>query len=165
MSDTYVECLVKAKASGLGKVLKVLMIVLAILFGMATLLFGLVSFVLAVAAGVGAYFVNLYTDLEYEYLYLDKEIAVDKVMAKSKRKRVATYSLDRMEIFAPIRSYHLDNYRNRDVKVRDYSIGEELQPDLRYAMFYEGGEKVLFSPSEQLIKVLKNAAPRKVFTD
>lgn len=165
MSDTYVECLVKAKASGLGKVLKVLMIVLAILFGMATLLFGLVSFVLAVAAGVGAYFVNLYTDLEYEYLYLDKEIAVDKVMAKSKRKRVATYSLDRMEIFAPIRSYHLDNYRNRDVKVRDYSIGEELQPDLRYAMFYEGGEKILFSPSEELIKVLKNAAPRKVFTD
>ncbi|MCM1046253.1 MAG: DUF6106 family protein [Candidatus Gastranaerophilales bacterium] len=165
MSDTYVECLVKAKASGVGKVLKVLLIVLTILFGMATVLFGLVSFVLAVAAGVGAYFVNLYTDLEYEYLYLDKEIAVDKVMAKSKRKRVATYSLDRMEIFAPVRSYHLDNYRNRNVKVRDYSIGEELQPDLRYAMFYEGGEKVLFSPSEDLLKALKNAAPRKVFTD
>lgn len=165
MSDTYVECLVKAKASGMGKFLKVLLIVLAIFFGLSTLLFGLVSFVLAVAAGVGAYFVNLFTDLEYEYLYLDKEISVDKVMAKSKRKRVATYTLDRMEIFAPVKSYHLDNYRNRNVKVKDYSIGEELQPDLRYAMFYEGGEKILFSPSEELVKAMKNAAPRKVFSD
>lgn len=165
MSDSYVECLVKAKASGMGKVLKVLLIVLTILLGLATVVFGLVSFILAVAAGVGAYFVNLFTDLEYEYLYLDKEISVDKVMAKSRRKRVATYSLDRMEIFAPVKSYHLDNYKNRNVKVKDYSIGEELQPDLRYAMYYEGGEKILFSPSEEMVKVLKNAAPRKVFTD
>ena len=49
---------------------------------------------------------------------------MDKVMAKAKRKRVATYSIDRLEILAPIKSYHLDNYKNRNVKVKDYSIGE-----------------------------------------
>ena len=65
----------------------------------------------ALAAGVGAYFLNMYTDLEYEYLYLDKELSVDKIMAKSKRKRVGTYSLDRMEVFAPVYSYHLDNFK------------------------------------------------------
>ena len=58
----------------------------------------------------------MYTDLEYEYLYLDKELSVDKIMAKSKRKRVGTYSLDRMEVFAPVYSYHLDNFKNRQVK-------------------------------------------------
>ena len=86
-------------------------------------------------------------------------------MAKAKRKRVATYSIDRLEILAPIKSYHLDNYKNRNVKVKDYSIGEELQPDLRYVMYYEGGEKVLLSPSPELVKVIKTVAPRKVFTD
>ena len=164
MSDTYVECLVKAKQSVVAKFFKILLIVLTVVFCVIMLVFMPAMF-LALATGVGAYFVNLYTDIEYEYLYLDKELTVDKVLAKSKRKRVATYSIDRMEVFAPIKSYHLDNYKNRDVKVKDYSIGEERQPDLRYAMYYEGGEKIILSPSEDLVKALKNVAPRKVFND
>ena len=95
MSETYVECLVKAKQSALGKFGKVVLIVLTVVFGMAMLVFPPLMLV-ALATGVGAYFVNMFTDLEYEYLYLDKEIVVDKVMAKSKRQRVATYSVDRM---------------------------------------------------------------------
>lgn len=165
MSDAYVECLVKAKRSTLGGVLRGLLIVVAVICFLAAFIGIILAFIPMILAGVGAYFVNLYTDLEYEYLYLDKELTVDKVMAKSKRKRVATYSLDRMEIFAPIKSYRLDNYKNRDVKVKDYSIGEEQQPDLRYVMYYEGGEKIILSPSPELVKVMKNAAPRKAFSD
>lgn len=115
--------------------------------------------------GVGAYFATLYSDLEYEYLYLDKELVIDKVMAKSRRKRVAAYQVDRMEIMAPFRSYRLDNYKNRQVKIKDYSIGEEQQPDLRYAVYYEGGEKLILSPSQEMVKAIRNVAPRKVFTD
>lgn len=169
MSDVYVECLVKAKPSNALKLLKYVLIGLTVLLGCLAFLtiapINLVCFVLAVGAGVGAYFVNMNADLEYEYLYLDKELAVDKVMAKSKRKRVAVYSLDRIEILAPVKSYRLDNYKNRSVKVKDYSIGYEDKPDLRYAMYYEGGEKLLLSPSAEMIKVMRSAAPRKVFPD
>lgn len=165
MSDTYVECLVKAKQSGAAKFFKGALIALTAVFCVGMLVVGTISLVLAVACGVGAYFVSLYTDLEYEYLYLDRELVVDKVMAKSKRKRVATYSVDRIEILAPVKSYHLDSYKNRNVKANDYSVGEELQPDLRYVMFYEGGQKILLSPSEDLVKAMKSVAPRKVFTD
>ena len=165
MSDTYVECLVKAKQSGVAKFFKVLLIMLTVTFGLLVFLGLVLALVAAVVTGVGAYFVNLYTDLEYEYLYLDKELVVDKVMAKSRRKRIATYSIDRMEILAPVHSYHLDDFKNRRVKVKDYSIGEELKPDLRYALYYEGGEKLLLSPSEELVKAIRNVAPRKVFLD
>lgn len=168
MSDAYVECLVKAKASALGKFGRFVLIALCVICVLAIFaLPGLMLFALAgaVITGVGAYFVNLYTDLEYEYLYLDKELTVDKVMAKVKRKRIATYTLDKVEILAPIKSYRLDNYKNRTAKVIDYSIGEELQPDRRYAMYYEGGQKIILSPSEDLIKIMKNASPRKVFSD
>ena len=165
MSETYVECLVKAKTPLAAKLFKYLLIAVAVVCGLGALIGIFVAFLGLLLAGGGAYLVNLFTDLEYEYLYLDKELVVDKVMAKSRRKRVATYSLDRMEILAPIKSHHLDNYKNRSVKVKDCSIGQELQPDLRYAMFYEGGEKVLLSPSPELIKAMKNAAPRKVFSE
>ncbi len=166
MSDAYIECLVKAKPSMLGKFFKYLLYFLAAaLVILMFLTLNVILFILGIVAGVGAYFVGLYTDLEYEYLYLDKELTIDKVMGKSKRKRVAVYQLERMEVFAPVKSYHLDNFRNRQTKDKDYSIGYEEQPDLRYAMYYEGGEKLILSPSPEMVKIMKNAAPRKVFSD
>lgn len=165
MSDAYVECLVKAKTSMAATLLKILLIAVTAVCILGMLIGITLAIIPAILAGVGAYFVNLFTDLEYEYLYIDKELVVDKVMAKSRRKRVATYSLDKVEILAPIKSYHLDNYRNRTAKVKDYSVGEELKPDLRYVMFYEGGEKIILNPSPELIKLMKNVAPRKIFSD
>lgn len=168
MSDAYVECLVKAKTSLLGRFFKVLLIVMSVIFVLAMFILPpLMTFALigAVLTGGGAYFVNMYTDLEYEYLYLDKELTVDKVMAKTKRKRIAVYQLEKVEILAPVKSYRLDNYKNRTTKEKDYSIGQVLQPDRRYVMYYEGSQKILLSPSEEMIKVMKNVAPRKVFSD
>ena len=164
MSETYIECLVKAKPSMMGKFCKYLLYLLTAVL-LALMILTMNMFLLAVAAGVGAYFVGIYTDLEYEYLYLDKELTIDKVMGKTKRKRVAVYQLDKMEIFAPFKSYHLDNFRNRQTKDKDYSIGYEEQPDLRYVMYYEGSERLILSPSPELVKIMKNAAPRKVFSD
>ena len=166
MSDAYVECLVKAKGSMLLKFLQIGLIVVTAIFGFLGITFMIwPALLIAVATGVGAYFAYMNADIEYEYLYLDKEITIDKVMAKSRRKRVAVFTLERMEVLAPVKSYHLDNFKNRNVKVLDYSIGVEEQPDLRYALYYEGGVKLILSPSEEMVKVLKNVAPRKVFTD
>ena len=165
MSDMYVECLVKAKSSVLGRFFKVFFIIMAAIMVFFTLLgFGIV-FVVGVLCGVAAYFINLYTEIEYEYLYLDRELVIDKVLAKTKRKRVATYNLDRIEVMAPVYSYHLDGFKNRQVKVKDYSIGYEEQPDKRYAIYYEGGEKLILSPSEDMVKIMKNTSPRKIFMD
>lgn len=166
MSDAYVECLVKAKTSLAARLLKYLLIVLAAACGLYSILaVDFIGFLGMLLLAGGVYLLNLFTDVEYEYLYLDKELTVDKIMAKSRRKRLCTYTLERMEILAPVKSHHLDSYQSRRVKVKDYSVGRQLQPDLRYIMFYEGGEKVILSPSPELIKIMKNVAPRKVFSD
>jgi len=166
MSESYVECMVARKASGLQLFLRYLLIGLTVLVGLFSFVAGtVITLIIAIALGVGAYFVVINTDIEYEYLYLDKEIVVDKVLHKAKRKRVATYELEKIEILAPIKSYHLDNYKNRQAKETDLSSGEEKQPDKRYVFYYNGSEKVIFEPSEELVKVAKNVAPRKVFLD
>ena len=117
MSETYVECLVKAKTKMGMKILKYLLIGLTVIFVLLALIGIILAIIPGVITGVASYFVSLYSDLEYEYLYLDKELVIDKVMAKSKRKRVATYQVDRMEVMAPVHSYHLDNYKNRQAKI------------------------------------------------
>ncbi|MGN1148731.1 MAG: DUF6106 family protein [Lachnospiraceae bacterium] len=165
MSETYVECLVKKESSTMAKLARILLVMLTVVFFLLMMMGFVLAFIVVLLAGFGAYFVYLYTDLEYEYLYLDKELSIDKIMAKTKRKRAATFEVERIEILAPIKSYHLDNYRNRTCKEKDYSIGREEQPDKRYVMYYDGNQKIILSPNEELVKVLRNVAPRKVFMD
>ena len=145
--------------------LKILLIMLTVGFVLVGMVF-IIALIPAILFGVAAYFVYMNTDLEYEYLYLDRELTVDKVMAKSKRKRAAVYSLDKMEIVAPVKSWHLDNFKNRQTsKNVDYSSGEEKQPDKRFVFYYEGNQKVIFEPSEEMVKAMQFVAPRKVFKD
>ena len=166
LNDSYIECMVERRTPAWQAFLKYLVVFLAGVLVLGGLLMGQTLFLLAgILFGVLAYFVILNTDLEFEYLYLDKEISVDKIMHKTKRKRLAVYSVDKMEILAPIKSYHLDGYKNREAKVIDYSSGVENQPDKRYVFFYDGKEKIIIEPSEDFVKMVKNVAPRKVFTD
>lgn len=165
MSETYVECLVKKEISIGGKLARMLLVMLTVVFGFLTLIGFTVAFFVALAAGIGAYFVYLNTDLEYEYLYLDKELSIDKIMGKTKRKKVAVFELERIEILAPMKSYHLDSFKNRTCKERDFSIGREEQPDKRYVMYYDGNQKIILSPNDALVKAVRTVAPRKVFVD
>ena len=161
MSEGYVECLVARKSSVVMSFLKILLIMLTVVFviiGMR-LLPGLL---VAVATGIGAYFAYMNADIEYEYLYLDKEISIDKVMAKSRRKKAGSFMVEQMEIMAPLNSH---SYKNRNTKTLDYSSGVADQPEKRYMMVCNGDVKVIIEPNEDMIKAIQNVAPRKVFRD
>ncbi len=167
MSESYIEVMVQRKPSGAMLFLKYLLMGLAVVvfFGSFLTGIGTLGLIVAIALGVGSYFVGMYASVEYEYLYLDKEITIDKVLNKAKRKRVGTYQVDKMEILAPINSYHLDSYRNRQVKEFDYSSGIAGQRETRYCFYYEGSQKIIIEPNDEFIKLVKNVAPRKVFSD
>ena len=167
MSDnSYVELLVARKASPLMLVLKYLIIVLAAFSFLVGFLGNIIFIIIFIAFAVGAYFVSLNASIEYEYQYCEREITVDKILNKSRRKKVATFEVERMEAFAPSRSYHLDEYRNNSsYRTLDFSTGIEKQPDTTYTMYYDGREKVVFEPNKEFVDAIKNVAPRKVFTD
>ncbi|MBO7334972.1 MAG: hypothetical protein J6U67_08745 [Lachnospiraceae bacterium] len=166
MSDSYVECLVAQKTSPVKAFFKYLLITLTVISGLAGLVFGSPILVFVAAAfGVGAYFVSLFSNVEFEYLYLDKEISVAKIYNKQRRKKVGTYELDKIEIMAPLNSWHLDSFKNRTFKEVDYSSGVAGQPEKRYLFYYNGEQKVIFEPNAELVKLARNAAPRKVFID
>lgn len=164
MSETYVECLVARKPSMLLSFLKILLVMLTVVFVLIGAIY-LPGLVVAIITGVGAYFATMNASIEYEYLYLDREISVDKVMAKSRRKKANTFSVDQMEILAPLNSHRLDSYRNQNTKTLDYSSGVAAQPEKRYMMVYEGNMKVIFEPNPEMVKAVQSIAPRKVFTD
>ena len=164
MSETYAECLVARKPSVLLSFLKILLIMLTVVFVLIGAIY-IPGLVVAAITGVGAYFATMNANIEYEYLYLDREVSVDKVMAKSRRKKANTFSVDKMEVLAPLNSHRLDSYRNRNAKTLDYSSGVAAQPERRYMMVCEGDVKVIFEPNAEMVKAIQSIAPRKVFTD
>lgn len=162
MNETYVEWMVKRKPNLIMKFLKILTMLITVflvVLGMMNIYFLIAG---ALFAGL-TYFIGLNTDIEYEYLYVDRQLSIDKVLNRSRRKKIVSYELERMEILAPIYSYHLDSYKNRTAEVKDYSSGVINQPDSRYIMFYDGTKKLIFEPNSDMVKAIKTVAPRKVF--
>ena len=166
MSDVYVECLIKTESSTLAKLLRILLIMLTVVFALIGFLTPfVVGMLIAIVLGGCAYFAHMNAEIEYEYLYLDKELSVDKVLAKTRRKKAGSYSLEQMEIFAPLNSHRLDSYKNRQMKTIDYSSGIAAQPERRYMMIWNGDTKIILEPNAEMVKAIQSIAPRKVFTD
>ena len=121
----------------------------------------------ALVAGVGAYFLNMFTDLEYEYLFVNGEFDIDMVMAKSKRKKVMSVNLSEADLIAPLNSHKMDYYNgNSRMKTLDYSSGNPEHK--RFAIIMKaGGEnsRIIIEPDDEMAKAIKNSAPSKVFLD
>ena len=162
MNDTYVECLIEKKKSMVTEVVKWFLIVLAL----ALLILGFMGATLfisvAMILGLCVYFIQMMSGTEYEYLYVDKTLSIDKITAKRKRKRIAVYELERMEICAPEGDYRLADYKNRNCDTKDYSSQKKENADQRYIMYFDGQKKLIFEPSPKLLNAMFQVAPRKV---
>lgn len=162
--ENYVECLVPGKSSIGMKILRIVLYILTAVFFLGSMI-SLISLLFAIGCGFGAYTIGMRCNVEFEYLYLDREITVDSIFSKTRRKRTATYDTSKIEVMAPMNSYHLDDYRNRQYKEVDYTCGVSEQPENRYVMYYDGSQKVILQPSIELVKAVQNVTARKVFTE
>ena len=83
MSESYVEILVKREKKMLYSLVRGVGIALSVVL----LLLGLTGNLIILAAGIVVavltYFIWLNTDVEYEYLYLDKEITASSYLVNS----------------------------------------------------------------------------------
>ena len=163
--ENYKELLIKKERDTKQNLQRVLVVVPVIAVGIVSFLtLSLILLAITVALFVLAYFVFQWTDVEYEYLYLDKEITVDKIMSKTKRKKAGVINVNKIEIIAPQNSHQLDAYKNREVKLTDYSAGKDLPEQKLYVLYYEGNQKFLMNLDDEFIKIISNIIPRKVFT-
>ncbi len=166
MNENYKELLVKREKGVKEALIRAACVALTVVAGLLTLMTGKITFfIIVVVLGVLDYFVFQWTDIEFEYLYLDKEISVDKIMAKTRRKKLLTIDVNKIEIMAPEKSHQLDSYRNRQTKVTDLSAGHDLPEEKLYWIYYEGSQKFLMNLTEDFANTIKGIAPRKVFTD
>ena len=168
MTDNYVELLVKKKSSPMVRALRFS----CNLMGVFQLLIGAVfhawffmgtGVVFIILAWMVAYMGNI----EYEYLYLDKEFSVDKIHNRRKRKKIAEYNLEtELEVLAPAGSTHLDYMKERVSQTRNYTSGSTNAQV--YEMVVHVGEElwlIKIEMTDELLGQMHMAFPRKVFKD
>ena len=167
MSDLYKEHLVKKESTPRDLLVRIGLIGGTGLLTAAGLFISPILLLAAVGMGVATWFLLPGTDLEYEYLLVNHSLDIDKVMAKTKRKKVRSFDLSQADMIAPLHSHRLDYYNsNSGIKVLDLSSGNDEH--LRYAFVINDGgavTKVIIEPDEAMINMLRSSMPGKCFTD
>lgn len=162
MEENYVEWLVKRRDPVYAIPLKALMIavcVISVFLALQTM-FGII---IMAAAFIGTYFVFINLSIEFEYLYADGGLRIDRIMGKARRKKVFDCEKADVQFVAPSDSYMLKDYENANTKLADYSSGRK--DGKVYAMIYQKGSesrKVLFEPNEKMINAMRRAYLRKM---
>lgn len=163
MSDLYSEFLVKKEPTGKDGLVKYGMIALTVIAVVGGLFISPLLLVAAIALGVACYFVLPKTDVEYEYLFVNGELDIDMVMAKSKRKKVMSVDMKEVDLMAPLNSHRMDYYNgNTNMKTKDYSSGNSSHK--RFAIIAKSG-RIIIEPDDRMAQAIKNSAPSKVFLD
>ena len=148
MRDTYVECVAPRPDAWWKKPLFIFLVTVAILA--ATFMHWAFLLSAAVFAFL-AYLLRQRMNIEYEYILNGNDLSIDKVINQKKRKHIASYRVNKIDIFAPIDAPQLYNYRRRCTKTSDYSSGKDSD---QYAMCYVGNF-VILTPSRKLLEALK----------
>ena len=162
MNDLYREIMVKRKKSPLDSMKKVGLIVLTVVLFAAGMLINPLILLLGVVSCFVTWYFGASFDVEYEYLYVNGDIDIDKIMGKQRRKRVGSYELEAMEILAPTGSHELDPYKDR-AKVKNFT---SLEPGVKSVTGVYAVDNQLYMVELELdrdvIEDIRRIAPRKV---
>ena len=160
MSDFYTEQLVKKQSGAKEMAIRAGLIVLTVIAVFIVLMFPL-GIILPILAVVLDVFMFRRLNVEYEYMFVNGDLDVDKIMGRAKRKRMFSMNVSEMELLAPSDAPELRQYQN--AKTLDFSSGTG-QAKLYTLVVADHGElkKVVFEPNETIIEGFFVLAPRKV---
>lgn len=102
-------------------------------------------------------------DKEFEYVQTGEYLDIDVIFSKSRRKRIASASVENMEAVLPADSDEGKRILKSDfVKVIDATTGDK-HTDVYYVVFNKNGRNLLkIQPPTALVEEIRRLAPSKV---
>ncbi len=119
-------------------------------------------FLLALAVLVVGFFVVLpMFNMEYEYLYISKELSVDRIYNKERRKKMGSWDLTNMEIMAPEGSDALWINKDKKSVVKDYTSQTDGGQVYVIIMKDKDSTRIRFEPDSDILRAIKSQFPRQ----
>ena len=161
MNEFLTEQLVKRSkttATTMKKAGLIAVTVLSVLFGFVHPMLVWVTTILVVVD----IFLFKRMNVEFEYVYFNGDLDIDKIMDMQSRKKVFSANIKEMEVIAPTGSVGLHPYQR--TKTLDFSTHNPEDKAYEMVTLFKGETvKVIFNPNEKILNGMKNMAPRKVF--
>jgi hypothetical protein len=134
--EVYV--LVPVRRSFLNLVLGSLCLALAIVLMLAACSVPIVAYA-AVLLALAWYYISFKFGKEYEYAYFDREVRLARIINKSRRKSLGTYSMEDVEVVAPAGDRAVQRYEQmQGIKVLDYTSHNKGTPYYEMVIRQEG---------------------------
>ena len=160
MNETYTEQLIKRKTPMKEKLLLGVLIFitfLLLIYGVMNPVFMIAAIILIVIDVIWFRSMNV----EYEYLFINGSLDIDKIMSKSRRKHIFEMDMSELEIMAPEGNPELRQYQG--LKKNDYSSGMLGSKAYEMIIIKNGAKKkIVFEPKENIVEGMWMKAPRKV---
>lgn len=160
MNDIYTEQLLKKQSSSKDNRIKFILIVLTL--GVVVMTLGNPLWLLGILIMIGVdVWVFRSLNVEYEYLYINGNLDIDKIMSKSRRKKVFEMEINDLEVMALRGEAELKMYQG--LKVQDYSSGNTNSRQYEMIVIQNGEKKrIIFEPNDVIVDGMRMLAPRKV---
>ena len=159
--DSFKELLVTRKPNNTVFFKRTVIFIAALLIAVVLfIILNVMSLVLIALLFWGAYLLIKNFDVEYEYICTNGDLDIDKITAKSRRKRLISVDLKNVLDFGSLNDKNI----NKDYSIIDATSGESedesyfLQfKDTKYGMC-----NVLITPDEDMLEVIKTYLPRTI---
>lgn len=159
--DTFVEQIIAIKRTGKTWVIYFGIALLAIILLTIALMFlGGLFVVMAALIFWGVFKLYSMTNIEYEYIITNSTMDIDKIIAKSSRKRVVTFDLSAVQ--------RIEKYVGtlpHDIP-KDCFFACNQKDENSYILYYKKEGKpqkaFVFAPNEKMIAGMKNFLPRHI---
>lgn len=170
--EVFVECLIKRHNSAKTVLLEILTVLgffvgSVIVFFLITAFSPTLALIAAAAAAFGCWWLLRRFQVEYEYILTNDTLDVDKIIAKSSRKRVISINLREIEMLAPANDAHRREFQSAGIQTKiDATDGSSSDIYFIKTPHQKLGMTVLlFSPDERIFDGVKSIVPRKVIDE
>ncbi len=165
MYNVSVEQIIKTKPPKVSLLFKAVAIIACILAATtipSTYVLGLMLLVVFVVCTVLLF---KYYDAEYEYSLMDGELTVDKIMARTMRKRCGVYSMSKAVLAATPGSQDALRMEYKQLRTSDYTANDGSDGVVVVYTYDASNEmvRVFIQPDEKLLAALSEAVPKGTF--
>ncbi|MBR1864616.1 MAG: hypothetical protein IJ806_11070 [Ruminococcus sp.] len=164
--DRFKEQIIKKQPTNKDNLTRIFIMLAALALAFAVIFISLmfpnlfvIGFTLAIGAVYGGFYLMKNLDIEYEYIFTNGDLDVDKIMAARSRKRLITIKVNDVTDIGPCED-HDDGGRTvvmasaYDPESQDYFM------DLKHASY--GETRVIFTPDDEMLRMIKTSLPRSI---
>lgn len=165
MSETFKEYLIKQKKSPLDLLAQVGLVISALIIVFLLLRFGgdFIGPILIVGVVFGVGYLFAFFSKEYEYILTNNEMDIDVIYNRSRRKRLLTVDMKKIDIMASIEDKDHASDINKEGKLINASDNAKNKNTYAIIAPQETGLlKILITPNESFLNELYKQAPSKV---